>query len=333
MKPMLEQCRFETERLMEEKNKKLLEKVWPDMVLVSNVLGKMVDRLEEEGIRSAVGTGPVSVPVPSTAGGTGTGGQALLTSPVNTSAGQVQQQALKVVTAGETAQVTSPITPMAVSPPPPTQQQQRPAIYTAGSLNNLLELVLQQQQQHQTTAAGQAQTQVTKTTMPAMPQLPRPPASAQSTTPMIPVVIPQQLQQQQPLPRPPAPLPVAVPVHMQVTGTGSGPGQQQRQVPSPYLPSVSASPSWVSSPVQVKQEQLAHLFFPSQGGVPVQVEGQVQVQGGAPVTPQQPWMQPQQSQQQQHPPAQQQQQQQQGQVEVHRPVSGSGSGSGSTPLP
>jgi len=74
----LEQCRAETEKLVEEKKKKLLEKVWPDMVLVSNILGKMVDRLEEEGIRSAVGTagtGPVSLS-PATAGGTGTGGQA-----------------------------------------------------------------------------------------------------------------------------------------------------------------------------------------------------------------------------------------------------------------
>ena len=137
MKPMLEQCRAETEKLVEEKNKKLLEKVWPDMVLVSNILGKM-DRLEEEGIRSAVGTagtGPVSLS-PATAGGTGTGGQAQ--SPANMSAGQVQQQ---FVAAGETAQVTSPVIPMAV--PPPAQQHQRSAIHSAGYLNNLLELVLQ----------------------------------------------------------------------------------------------------------------------------------------------------------------------------------------------
>ena len=301
MKPMLEQCRAETERLVEEKSNKLLEKVWPNMVLVSNVLGKIVDRFDEEDTRNAVGAAgaasgaggvtmvpePVSIstPGPSTAGGSSTVGlpqpPTLLTSLVNISSGQVQQQLLKIIGAGGTAQVTSPTTPTMGVPAP--QQQQTMAKTTTTTP------VMQQQQMPQPSLA----TQVVK-------------------TPVIPTAIPQQVQQQQQqLPCPPVPLPVAVPVQVLIPTTGTA----ATRVLVPHPPPVTASPTgptWVSLPVQ--QEQLARLVVQDLGAGSTQgVKG-----GGVPTVTQQ-------QQQQQHPPAQQPQLQQQHQGQV--------SGSGSTPLP
>jgi len=137
-------------------------------------------------------------------------------------------------------------------------------------------------QQQQKMAVGQESlSQVAKATTPVM-QLPP--------------------QQQQQVPRPPVPLPVVVPVQISIPTTGTAGTSSGQQVPLPYPPPVTASPTgpnWVSSPVQ--QEQLARLFVQGQGGVQKQVQGQAK--GGVPVTQQQ--------QQQQHPPAQQPQLQQQ----------------------